>query len=160
MGAEGASPIDRRGERTNLAGMISRLTRILMALVTAFVFTGQMEAAAQHCARLAQAAAIKTAAIVAAAEADAGPPCHDTTAAAAHVHAAMSHDHTAPDHSGHGANHSKAPPHCECIAALNGWIDFNVAASSTHVEAYAWLTPAETGFASATPDTDLRPPRA
>lgn len=160
MAASRASFIDRRDERTNLAGMISRLTRILMALVTAFVFTGQMEAAAQHCAKLAQAAAIETAAIVATAETDAAPPCHETTAAAAHVHAAMNHDHIPPDHSGHGANHSKAPPHCECIAALNGWIDFNGATTSTLVEAYAWLTPAETGFASALPDPDLRPPRA
>lgn len=37
--------------------MPSRLTRILLALVTAFVFTGQMEAAAEHCARLAHEAA-------------------------------------------------------------------------------------------------------
>ena len=37
--------------------MLSKLTRILLAICTAFVFTGQMEAAAQHCARLALAAA-------------------------------------------------------------------------------------------------------
>lgn len=139
--------------------MISRLTRILMALVTAFVFTGQMEAAAQHCAQLAKAAA--TDIVVAATETEA-PPCHEAMAAA---HAAMSHDHGASnhgvaDHSGHGANHSNAPPHCECIAALTGWIDVTGTATSTHVEAYAWLAPSETRFASATPDPDLRPPRA
>jgi len=44
-----------------------------MALVTAFVFTGQMEAAAQHCAKLAEGAAIKTTAIVASTEQGASP---------------------------------------------------------------------------------------
>ncbi|MEQ1781573.1 MAG: hypothetical protein ABMA14_09450 [Hyphomonadaceae bacterium] len=135
--------------------MISRLTRILMALVTAFVFTGQMEAAAQHCARLAQTAASEAAAIVAAAEQN-DPPCHESKASVAEMHAAMSHDHAAPDHSGH----TKSSPHCECIAALTGWIDVDGATTSTHVEAYAWLVPSETSFASATPDPDLRPPRA
>ena len=33
--------------------MLNRLSRTLLALVTAFVFSGQMEAAAEHCARLA-----------------------------------------------------------------------------------------------------------
>lgn len=128
--------------------MLSRLTRIFLALVTAFVFTGQMEAAAQHCARLAQAAA--------AAE-DAAPPCHDSSASAHDAHATMDH-HTpsAPDHS----NHAKAPAHCECIAALTGWTGAIGATVSTHVESYAWLTPAEAPFASAVPDPDLRPPRA
>lgn len=51
------SLIDRRGGRHEVAAMPSRLTRILLALVTAFVFTGQMEAAAEHCARLAHEAA-------------------------------------------------------------------------------------------------------
>ena len=135
--------------------MFSRLTRIVMALVTAFVFTGQMEAAAQHCARLAKAAAI-----VAATD-HGNPPCHESKASMADAHAAMSHDHAlmdhpTPDHSGH----AKSPPHCECIAALTGWIDLDAATSSTHVEAYAWLAPSETRFASATSDPDLRPPRA
>ena len=139
--------------------MISRLTRILMALVTAFVFTGQMEAAAQHCAQLAKAAA--TDVVVAATQTEA-PPCDEATEAA---HAVMSHDHGASsqgaaDHSGHGANHSNAPPHCACIAALTGWIDVTCAATGTHVGAYDWLAPSETSFASSKPDPDLRPPRA
>ena len=159
MAARQASFIDRLGERTNLAGMMSRLTRILMALVTAFVFTGQMEAAAQHCAQLAKAAASDV--VVATTETE-GPPCHEATAAA---HAAMSHDHDASnhgaaDHSGHDANHSNAPPHCACIAALTGWIDVTGAATSTRVETYAWLAPSEMNFASSKPDPDLRPPRA
>ena len=99
--------------------MLSRLTRIVLALVTAIVFTGQMEAAAQHCAQLAQTAATEAATIVAAAENEASP-CHGSNAAVTHRHAAMSHQHGAPDHSGHGPNHTKAPSHCECIAALTG----------------------------------------
>ena len=149
MAAKRTSLIDRRDGRTNLAGMFSRLTRILLALVTAFVFTGQMEAAAQHCARLAQGAAI-----VAVTQPDA-PTCHEAKEAMADVHMAMNHNHSAPDHSGH----AKSSPHCECIAALTGWVDLVGATTSAHVEAYSWLAPSETSFASATPDPDLRPPR-
>jgi len=34
--------------------MLSAFSRIMLALAMAFVFTGQMEAAAAHCAKLAQ----------------------------------------------------------------------------------------------------------
>lgn len=131
--------------------MISRLTRMLLALVTAFVFTGQMEAAAQHCAKLAEAAAI-----VAVAE-RAEPPCHETQSA--DVHVAMGHAPSSDIANTH-SDHAKSPPHCECIAALTGWVDLAGAATSTHAEAYVWLSPVETTFASAKPDPDLRPPRA
>lgn len=155
--------IDSRDGRTNLGVMFSRLTRILLALVTAFVFTGQMEAAAQHCARLAKAVAI-----VAASEPDAAP-CHESQAAAVNVHAAMGHDHAlmghaapghAHDHSGKAGSGKASSPHCECIAALSGWVDLSGATTSTHVEAYAWVAPAEATFASSDTDPDLRPPRA
>ncbi len=159
MAARRASLIDSRDGRANLGNMISRLTRILLALVTAFVFTGQMGAAAQHCARLAQAAASETAAHVAATDHDA-PPCHESQAAAVNMHADMSHDHGSPDSSGNHSGASKPPPHCECIAALTGWIDIAGATTATHVEAYAWLQPAEASFASSETDPDLRPPRA
>ncbi len=158
MGAEGTSLIDSRDGRTNLAGMLSWLTRILMALVTAFVFTGQMEAAAQHCAKLAEEAAIKTTAIVAPAEQGVSP-CHVSQAAVAVTHAAVSHDHGSAHSSGDQSGKTKAPPHCECIAALTGFVDIVGATTSSHAETYAWLTPTETSFASATRDPDLRPPR-
>lgn len=158
MGAKAASLIDSRDGRTDLAGMLSRLTRILMALVTAFVFTGQMEAAAQHCAKLAEEAAIKTTAIVASTEQGASA-CHESQAAAAVTHAAVSHDHGSSHSSGDQSGKAKAPPHCECIAALTGFVDIAGATTSSHAEAYAWLTATETTFASATPDPDLRPPR-
>jgi len=82
--------------------MLSRLSRILLALVTAFVFTGQVEAAAEHCARLAEQAAI-----VAAAEAAEAAPCHETGAAFTTAHGNHA---TAPG--GH-ADHSKTPDRCE-----------------------------------------------
>ena len=131
--------------------MLSRLTRIMLALVTAFVFTGQVEAATQHCARLVEQAALAAAA----AEAEeAAPPCHETQAAVAMVHS----DHgAAPDLH---ANHSKSPDRCECIAALKGCADLEVASATTRIEPYAWLMPARAAFASTRPEPDWRPPRA
>lgn len=131
--------------------MLPRLTRIMLALVTAFVFTGQVEAATQHCARLVEQAAIAAAAT----EADeATPPCHETQAAVAAVH----HDHSAKTdlHS----QHSKSPDRCECIAALKGCADLETASSITKIEPYAWLMPARAAFASTKPEPDWRPPRA
>jgi hypothetical protein len=126
--------------------MLSKLTRILLALVTAFVFTGQMEAAAQHCARLAQEAA--------AAPADDAPPCHETADAAASHHG----EQPAPTH--HTGGDAAAPDVCQCIAALKICVDLEGSTASSHVEPYAWLAPGEARFVSATPDPDLRPPRA
>lgn len=130
--------------------MLSRLTRIMLALVTAFVFTGQMEAAAEHCARLAKAAeAVEAAAVM---HADVthqeAAPCHE--ASAAETHKAPVHQH----------DHSQAPNHCACIAGLTGWVGLIGTTNSVHVEAYAWLTPQQIVFASAKPDPDFRPPRA
>ncbi len=131
--------------------MLSRLTRIMLALVTAFVFTGQVEAATQHCARLVEQAAIAAAA----AEADAAaPPCHETQAAVAAVH----HDHSAK--ADLHTQHSKSPDRCECIAALKGCADLEVATSATKIEPYAWLSPARVAFTSTQPEPGWRPPRA
>lgn len=121
--------------------MLSKLTRILLAICTAFVFTGQMEAAAEHCARLALAAEHE------AAKADA-PTCHDSQPAA---------EAKTPHHS----THTKAPAdHCECIAALKMCADIPAAFASHHIEPYAWLTAATAAFASTKPAPDWRPPRA
>lgn len=143
------SRIDRRNGRHNLAGMFPRLTRIMLALVTAFVFTGQVEAAAQHCARLAEQVTL-----VAAAETEEAAPCHATQSAVVAAHG----DHAAaPDHH---AEHSKSPDRCECIAALKGCADLEAAAATTKIEPYAWLLPARAAFASTKPEPDWRPPRA
>ena len=143
------SVIDRRDGRHKIRAMLSRLTRIMLALVTAFVFTGQIEAAAQHCARLAEQAAF--AAVV---ETEEAAPCHETQAAVVAAHG--DHD-TAPDLH---AKHSKSPDRCECIAALTGCADLEAAAATTKIEPYAWLLPARAAFASTKPEPDWRPPRA
>jgi hypothetical protein len=130
--------------------MLNRLTRILLALVTAFVFTGQMEAAAAHCARLAHEAA--QSAVVATEAA----PCHETAGATAVSHHQPAHHGNAADHP--GPTHT--PDHCQCVAALNGWTVFAGPQASAMVAPYAWLAPTAVQFASSEPDPDLRPPRA
>jgi hypothetical protein len=133
--------------------MLSRLTRICLALVTVLVFTGQIEAAAQHCARLAEAAAI-----IEVAEPDT-PPCHDSQGDAVGMHPGMSHAQDAPE-SPEQSGTAKSPPHCDCIAALTGWVDIAGATTTTQVEDYVWLVSVDAIFASSEPDPDLRPPRA
>ena len=136
-----------------LAPMVRRLTRILLAFCTAFVFTGQMEAAAEHCARLALAAehATHEAALqhhsdhhAAETTAATTPDCHDSQSAA-------------PTHS----THTKAPAdHCECIAALKICTQLPAAFASHAITPYAWLEAAAPYFASTQPAPDWRPPRA
>jgi hypothetical protein len=130
--------------------MLSKLTRILLALVTALVFTGQMEAAAEHCARLAhEAASIEQTSAPA-------PECHDPAPATAHGahHAAPSEDPPAHDPASHAADH------CACVAALNGLTNITGARASNVVAHYAWQAPETASFVSSRPDPDLRPPRA
>jgi hypothetical protein len=120
--------------------MFALLTRIMLAFCTAFVFTGQMEAAAEHCARLALAAEHATHKAPPAAET---PDCHDSQPAPAH------------------STHTKAPAdHCECIAALKMCSALPAAFASHAITPYAWLTAAAPHFASTTPAPDWRPPRA
>lgn len=134
-----------RRSRHDVPLMLSKLTRILLAICTAFVFTGQMEAAAQHCARLALAAEHATAEQHHAVKADT-PSCHDSQPAA-----------ETPHHS----PHTKAPAdHCECIAALKMCADVPAAFASHTIEPYAWLIAANAAFASTKPAPDWRPPRA
>jgi len=129
--------------------MLSKLTRILLALVTAFVFNGQMEAAAQHCARLAQEAAVEQASAPA-------PECHEPAPAMAHGGHHTAPSHHQPDH----APDSHTADHCECVAALNGFTNIAGTLASNHVAPYAWLPPEVASFVSSRPDPDLRPPRA
>ena len=132
------------------SAMLAKLTRILLAFCTAFVFTGQMEAAAEHCARLALAAEHET---HAAPQHHTGhnqqaetPDCHDAAPAAEATH-----------HS----SHTKAPAdHCECIAALKVCTSIPVAEASHAITPYAWLTAPPHTFASTEPAPGLRPPRA
>jgi hypothetical protein len=123
--------------------MPTRLIRVFLALAVAFVFTGRMEAAAQHCAQLALAAEV--AAPVAAPDAE---PCHGMhdAAAAETVEQPM-----------HGA---KSPDRCECIAVLTCYVAVAEATASSHIEPYAWARPETVTFASIEPSPGLRPPRA
>ena len=133
--------------------MLPKLTRILLALVTALVFTGQMEAAAQHCARLAHEAA--------SIEHTRAPDreCHEPAPAAAHGahHAAPSEAPPAHDPAHDPASHTT--DHCACVAALNGFTSITGARASNVIAHHVWQ-PLEAGsFVSSLPDPDLRPPR-
>ena len=132
-----------RRPRHDVPPMLSKLTRILLAICTAFVFTGQMEAAAQHCARLALAAEH---AAVEQHHADT-PPCHDSQP-------------TAETKAAHHPAHDKQPAdHCECIAALKMCASLPAATASQNIAPYAWITTAAVAFHSTDLAPDWRPPR-
>ena len=123
--------------------MLGRFIRIMLAIATAVVFTAQVEAATQHCARLVHAA-----------EAPAGPvkaetpSCHEmTTTAKAAV------EHPAPQK-------SPMQDRCECIAVLTECAPALTAAGSALIEPYAWAQLAAETFASREPAPALRPPQA
>lgn len=123
--------------------MTQRLIRMFLALAVAFVFTGRMQAAAAHCARLAHADDM--AAPVAAAEA---APCHSAYAAMA--------DKPAPQ----SEHHDKSGDRCECLAVLKACTALVAATASAHIEPYEWKRPEAIAFGSTEPSPDLRPPRA
>jgi len=126
--------------------MLSRLTRIAMAMAVAFVFTGQVEAAANHCARLAALSEAPVEALPAMTPAMEAAPCHDQAAAEASSMPAQKH---MPDKS-----------RCECVAVLTACASPVAAEASSRMEAYAWAQPEAVTFASFDPSPDLRPPRA
>ena len=136
--------IDTPALRPDLAPMFSAFTRILLALSMAFVFTGQMEAAASHCAKLAQDAATQ-----AELEPASEPDCHGM------ADAALTH-HPAPQQT----TDTSAPDHCECIAALKVCANPVSLPGSSRIAPYAWLLPEAATFASIDPAPGLRPPRA
>jgi len=127
--------------------MISAFTRIMLALAMAFTFASQMEAAAAHCARLAQADAV-------AVEAPAGEAdCHGmATDAASPAH------HQAPTPS--PDDQSTPSDHCDCIGALKTCASPAALPGSTSIAPYAWLLPKAASFESIEPAPGLRPPRA
>jgi hypothetical protein len=124
--------------------MLNRLARVFLALATALVFTGQVEAAASHCARLA-AVTEATAVLV---KADL-PSCHEN---AADAEPASKTESPAPL--------SPAKDRCECVAVLMTCASVAMAGASAHIEPYAWMRPEAVAFASVEPAPDLRPPRA
>ena len=120
--------------------MTQRLIRVVLALAVAFVFTGRMEAAAEHCLKLAAAEA--AAQPVATPEA---APCHG-----AHMAAPAKPMH----------QHGKTTGKCECMAVLTGFAPVIDATASVQIEPYAWARPEAVSFASIQPAPDWRPPRA
>jgi hypothetical protein len=135
--------------------MTERLIRPILswalAFVMAFVFAGRMEAAAAHCARLAQEGLVapKTAAIEAPrAEAT---PCHGghEMGLEAPAKAASKAQH-----------HGKTGERCDCVGVLKAFAEVGAAVRSAHIEPYEWARPEAASFASIEPQPDLRPPRA
>jgi hypothetical protein len=126
--------------------MIERLIRLSLAFVVAFVFAGRMEAAAAHCARLAQAEAA-----IEAPTAGQGSPCHGEE---------MATETPAPQHHDKPAHHDKSGDRCECVGVLKGNAGVAAATGSSHIEPYEWARPEAVVFASIEPSPALRPPRA
>jgi hypothetical protein len=140
--------VDTYGQRPDVGSMISAFTRIMLALAMAFVFAGQMEAAAAHCARLAQADSV--AVELPAAEI---PDCHgmaEDAAAPAH--------HQTPQHA--PEDQSTPADHCDCIGALKVCAAPAALPRSSSIAAYAWQAPQAISFASVEPAPARRPPRA
>lgn len=126
--------------------MLNRLASLMLALATALVFSGRMEAAAEHCARLAATEAAHQH------EAPpAEPDCHGMAedAAAPSHHAPAHHTPTQP-----------APDHCECIAGLKGCMELATPRASARIAPYAWVEARGISFVSTEPSPGFRPPRA
>jgi hypothetical protein len=128
--------------------MSQRLIRVFLALAVAFVFTGRMEAAAQHCAQLIVASEAAEPVVVASEEA---APCHGMDKGMDEVQPAKTH---------HPAPHTPLPGKCECVAVLKACTPVIEATASSRIEPYAWVRPATVVFASVEPAPALRPPRA
>lgn len=124
--------------------MFSAITRIMLALALAIVFTGRMEAAAAHCASLAREEPAQTSPTAAD-----EPSCHgmETMAPAHHAAASETPDQPQPDH-------------CDCIAALKVCAAPAMTPGSARITPYAFLPPESARFASIDPAPGLRPPRA
>jgi hypothetical protein len=128
--------------------MIERLIRLGLALAVAFVFTGRMEAATAHCARLI------------AEEQAVAEPRHDIQHLATPCHGMEDASATAPEPAPHHpAPHDPAQSQCECIAVLVGFAPFASPVASASIEPYEWMRPEATVFASIDSSPGLRPPR-
>jgi len=132
--------------------MIERLIRIALAFAVAFVFAGRMEAAAQHCARLALELVAPGAAEAEAPKAEA-TPCHGGHEMAMTAEAPAK----APSKAQH---HNKSGERCDCVGVLKTFAEVGAAMRSAHIEPYEWSRPEAVTFASVEPAPALRPPRA
>lgn len=128
--------------------MLSRLTRIFLAFAMAVVFAGQVEAATQHCVRLAELAKVAPAESPPVAETG---HCHEATAA--DTRGGKAHHPAGEHHTG-----GKLAAHCQCVATTIACVIAGETWSS-RVAPYSWLLPEEVRFASSKPEPDWRPPR-
>jgi hypothetical protein len=129
--------------------MVQRLIRILLAMAVALVFTGQVEAASRHCARL---AATASAAAHGMPTMEMGSlPCHDAQASQATTELA----NEPPAHKPTGD-----ASRCECVAVLTACAMPIAANAATRMESYEWAPPVAVTFASLSPAPNLRPPRS
>lgn len=119
--------------------MSSRLFRIFLAVSIALVFTGRMEAAANHCRSIAAAMEMADAPASHMAGMDMSG-CHDAGAPAPH-------------------DHSNQP--CECLALLMGDCpELAGPAGAARIVAFRWERPAEARLASLERAPVTPPPRA
>jgi hypothetical protein len=125
--------------------MIERLIRIGVALAVAFVFTGRMEAATAHCARL-----VAEEQTISAHAQHQPTPCHGMDEALPVPPELASHE---------PVQHDPAQDQCECVAVLAGFTSFAPSIASAHIEPYEWLRPEAMSFASVDPSPGLRPPK-
>jgi hypothetical protein len=128
--------------------MIERLIRLGLALAVAFVFTGRMEAATAHCAR------------IVAEEQAIAEPSHDGQHKAAPCHGMQEVAPPSPEPAPHHpAPHDPAQSQCECIAVLVGFAPIASPVGSASIEPYEWMRPQAAVFASIVSSPGLRPPR-
>jgi hypothetical protein len=135
--------IDTLRSRPKGLPVIDMFARLCLALALAFVFTGRMEAAAAHCAKLASAD------LTAATPDPDAMPCHGADEAGA---AETAGDHAAP--------HQTPADTCECVAVLKACSAIVAATGSARIEPYEWVPPESVAFVSMEPAPALRPPRA
>lgn len=121
---------------------MTKLARILLAFVIAFVFSARMEAAAQHCARTASQ-------VVAQAQPEVMPehPCHMT-------------GHEAQPARPAPVKHHPQPAPCECIAFGKGVPAPLAALAVSRIEPFDWERPAPMSLASLDLAPDGPPPKA
>lgn len=118
---------------------MTRLLRLCLGLIVAFVFAGRVEAASEHCVRLAhQAAAIAE---------TAAEPCHMMGMAMSGA------DKTQP-------HHSQSMSACECIAFAKSIATPASLLASSRIAAFAWRRPEVESLASLDLAPEGPPPKA
>lgn len=122
--------------------------RIFLALCVAFVFTGRMEAAASHCAKLAAESM---------ADAQPAEPCHDAAGQDTGSQDMAGHHMAKPEPS--RSMGDPAGP-CECIAMIKAFSELPAIQLAKHEVPFRWQAPVAVAFVSVVADVEGPPPRA